>query len=46
MRQGSDVNKVTGKPIVAGEEELKRNPRARSAKLRVIEKEGVVHDST
>ena len=36
----SDVNKVTGKPIVAGEEELKRNPRARSAKLRVIEKKG------
>lgn len=29
---------VTHKPIVAGEEELKENPRARSAKLRVAEK--------
>ena len=26
------------KPIVAGEEELARNPRARSAKLRVAER--------
>lgn len=34
----SDVNKVTGKPIVPSEEELETNPRARSAKLRVIEK--------
>lgn len=34
----SDVVKVTGKPIVAGEEELENNPRSRSAKLRVIEK--------
>lgn len=34
----SDVVKVTGKPIVSGEEELAENPRARSAKLRVIEK--------
>lgn len=34
----SDVTKVTGKPIVAGEDELKKNARARSAKLRVIEK--------
>lgn len=33
-----DARKVTGKPVVAGEEELERNPRARSAKLRVIEK--------
>ena len=30
---------VTRKPVTAGEEELQRNPRARSAKLRVIEKE-------
>ena len=30
--------KVTGKPVVAGEEELERNPRSRSAKLRVVEK--------
>ncbi len=34
----SDVVKVTGKPIVSGEDELENNPRARSAKLRVIEK--------
>ena len=36
----SDMVKVTGKPIVSGEEELKDNARARSAKLRVIEKKG------
>ncbi len=29
---------ITGKPIVATEEELEQNPRSRSAKLRVIEK--------
>jgi len=34
----TDVRKVTGKPVVAGDEELKENPRARSAKLRIIEK--------
>ena len=34
----ADVNKVTGKPITASEEELDQNPRSRSAKLRVIEK--------
>lgn len=33
-----DVRKVTGKPILPGEEELENNPRARSAKLRIIEK--------
>lgn len=33
-----DVVKVTGKPIISDKEELERNPRARSAKLRVIEK--------
>lgn len=33
-----DVRKITGKPIVASDLELKQNPRARSAKLRVIEK--------
>lgn len=33
-----DVRKVTGKPIVSSEEEKESNPRARSAKLRVIEK--------
>ncbi len=34
----ADVAKVTGKPVTAGEMELEENPRARSAKLRVIEK--------
>jgi len=34
----ADVKKVTGKPIIADQDELERNPRARSAKLRVIEK--------
>ena len=34
----ADVRKVTGKPIVSTGEELKDNPRARSAKLRIIEK--------
>ena len=33
----ADVRKVTGKPIVSTGEELKNNPRARSAKLRIIE---------
>ena len=32
------VKVITRKPIVSGEEELERNPRARSAKLRVCEK--------
>ena len=32
------VKLVTRKPIVSGEEELERNPRARSAKLRVCQK--------
>ena len=32
------VRMVTRKPIVSGEEELERNPRARSAKLRICEK--------
>lgn len=30
--------KVTGKPVTAGREELEANPRARSAKLRILEK--------
>ncbi len=34
----ADTKKVTGKPLVASEDELKDNPRARSAKLRVCEK--------
>lgn len=32
------AKQITRKPIIASEEELKANPRARSAKLRVIEK--------
>ncbi len=32
------VRLVTRKPLIAGEDELERNPRARSAKLRVVEK--------
>ncbi len=34
----SDVRKVTGKPIQPSQKEIEENPRARSAKLRVIEK--------
>lgn len=34
----NDFKIVTKKPIVASEEEVKRNPRSRSAKLRVAEK--------
>jgi 16S rRNA (cytosine1402-N4)-methyltransferase len=32
------VSPVNKKPIISSEEELKDNPRARSAKLRVVEK--------
>jgi 16S rRNA (cytosine1402-N4)-methyltransferase len=32
------VKLVNKKPIVSGDDELERNPRARSAKLRVCEK--------
>ncbi|WP_206460510.1 16S rRNA (cytosine(1402)-N(4))-methyltransferase RsmH [Anaerovorax sp. IOR16] len=34
----TDMKKVSGKPIIPSEQELTLNPRARSAKLRVIEK--------
>jgi len=34
----ADIKKVTGKPVVSEDAELSNNPRARSAKLRVIEK--------
>jgi len=32
------VRVLTGKPVMAGTEEIERNPRARSAKLRAVEK--------
>lgn len=32
------VNVLTGRPVIASDEEVRRNPRARSAKLRVAEK--------
>lgn len=34
----ADVKKVSGKPIIPDKQEIEVNPRARSAKLRVIEK--------
>ena len=34
----TDVTKITGKPVLPDDEELAENPRARSAKLRIIEK--------
>ncbi len=34
----ADIKKVTRKPLTASPEELRDNPRARSAKLRIIEK--------
>lgn len=36
----TDVVKVTGKPIISNKKELEDNHRARSAKLRIIEKKG------
>ncbi|MBU0597003.1 16S rRNA (cytosine(1402)-N(4))-methyltransferase RsmH [Patescibacteria group bacterium] len=37
-QKGKSLVIITKKPIIASEEEVKNNPRARSAKLRVIEK--------
>lgn len=39
--QKPQVRLITGKPVVASEAERERNPRARSAKLRVAEKLGM-----
>lgn len=36
--QKNDLKIITKKPIIAGAEEIKRNPRSRSAKLRVAER--------
>ena len=38
-KKESGLKIITKKPVMAGAEELKRNPRSRSAKLRVAEKE-------
>jgi 16S rRNA (cytosine1402-N4)-methyltransferase len=39
-RDGSDVAVLTKKPVVPDEDEVRRNPRARSAKLRAAERTG------
>ena len=36
--QKNELKIITKKPVIAGDEELKQNPRSRSAKLRVAEK--------
>jgi len=38
LAQGEQGELITKKPISPSEEELKANPRARSAKLRIIKK--------
>ncbi len=40
FRSDERLSVVTRKPIVASEEESSRNPRARSAKLRIAERVG------
>jgi len=40
FRAGHGLSEKTKHPIVAGDEEIARNPRARSARLRVAEKNG------
>jgi 16S rRNA (cytosine1402-N4)-methyltransferase len=45
LREGSHAGiwtVLTKKPVIAGEEEIERNPRSRSAKLRAAEKKGSV----
>ncbi len=37
-QEKADIKKITRKPIIPSEEEIEVNPRARSAKLRIIEK--------
>ena len=38
FRAADDLKIITKKPIVATDEEVERNPRSRSAKLRIAEK--------
>lgn len=38
LKEGANI--LTKKPVTAGEQEILENPRARSAKLRVVEKQG------
>ncbi len=41
MREGTKLGRyklLTKKPVTAGEDEIDRNPRARSAKLRTVER--------
>ena len=44
FRDDARVRALTRKPLVAGDDELAANPRARSAKLRVAERVEVSHD--
>ena len=39
FKESKDLNIINKKVIIATEEEIKNNPRSRSAKLRVVEKE-------
>ena len=40
QQRGTGLTVRTKRPIVAGDDEIERNPRARSAKLRAIERQG------